>query len=73
MCGIYTDDDGNLADNHEDNFTDEQKKAIEKNLGNRLSISELNQLMSEAVQNEDYELAAQYRDRINEIENGTDK
>ena len=73
MCGIYTDDEGNLTDNHEDNFTEEQKNAVEKNLGNRLSIKELNQLMNEAVQNEDYELAAQYRDRINEIENGSSK
>ena len=71
MCGLITDDEGNPVDNYEDQLTPEQKDIVDSKLGKQrsLSIDELKSLESEAVKNEDYELAAQYRDKINEIEN----
>lgn len=71
ICGLITDDDGNPIDNYEDQLTPEQKDIVDSKLGKQrsLSIDDLKSLESEAVKNEDYELAAQYRDKINQIEN----
>lgn len=59
ICGLITDDEGNPV------AKDENKESSDK--GVRLSIEELIQLEKESVENEDYELAAQYRDRIEKI------
>ena len=70
MCALITDEDGNPVDNHEDQLSPEQKDIIDSKLGKQRSLNkeELTKLMNEAVANEDYELAAQYRDKISEIE-----
>lgn len=75
MCGLVMDEDGKPVDNYDDQLTPEQKEIVDKKLGTErtLTVDELNKLMDEAVQNEDYELAAKYRDRISEIENKEDE
>jgi bifunctional DNase/RNase len=70
MCGLVTDEEGNPVDNYDEQLTPEQKDIVDSKLGKQRNLNkeELIQLMNEAVSNEDYELAAQYRDKISEIE-----
>lgn len=52
QCGLQTDADGNLQPN-------EKKEKV-------ISIEDLERMMEEAIANEEYELAAKLRDKINE-------
>lgn len=69
MCGLVTDDEGNPIDNYDEQLTDQQKEIVDSKLGKQrnMTVEELNRLLNEAVSNEDYELAAKYRDKINEM------
>lgn len=55
-CGILTNDEGDILE--------EKNKPENKSI---LTIEDLESLLQEAIENEDYELAAKYRDKINEI------
>jgi bifunctional DNase/RNase len=59
-CGISTDDEGNL-------LPDEEPKK-KKKADPVISLEDLKRMMEEAISNEEYELAAQYRDKIAELE-----
>lgn len=63
-AGIVVDDDGsNIID---DEFEDEYE--TQKNESSRIiSIEDLEQMMQEAIDNEEYEIAADLRDRIEEL------
>lgn len=59
-CGIYTDDEGNLVPDKQGKSKKEKESII--------SLDDLKRMMEEAISNEEYELAAQYRDKIAELE-----
>lgn len=63
-CGIPTDEQGNLVPDVQS--VKKSKKA--KKSGKVLSVEDLQKMMQEAIENEDYEMAAQYRDKIAEIQ-----
>jgi bifunctional DNase/RNase len=58
-CGISMDDSGELVIDNEDNI--EERHDI-------ISIDDLKRMMQEAIENEEYEIAAELRDRISKIE-----
>ena len=64
MC-IQTDDEGNLLPDTE---TKPSKKKTKKKAEPVISVEDLKKMMEEAISNEEYELAAQYRDKIAELE-----
>lgn len=62
-CGIQTDEEGNLLPDKP------KKKTRKKKADPVISLEDLKRMMEEAITNEEYELAAQYRDKITEMEN----
>ena len=69
-AGISIDDDGsNIDDNlddYDDGISDEEvDELFEKN--RVISIEDLEHMMNEALKNEEYEIAAELRDKINEL------
>jgi protein-arginine kinase activator protein McsA len=63
-CGIQTDDEGNLLPDEKPKRKSGKKKKVEP----VISLEDLRHMMEEAITNEEYELAAQYRDKIAELE-----
>jgi bifunctional DNase/RNase len=65
VCGIVTDEEGNLvADSDEVKKSKKTKKKAEP----VISVEDMKKMMEEAIKNEEYELAAQYRDKITELQ-----
>lgn len=61
--GIHTDDSGKVVIDD-----DVQKPAKKKKKQQVVSIEDLQRMMEEAINNEEYELAAELRDKINKLE-----
>ena len=59
-AGVYMNDDGTPVDVIEEDEVVEETKAV-------VSIENLERALEDAVRNEEYEIAAQVRDRINEL------
>jgi bifunctional DNase/RNase len=60
-AGIEMDDDGNITDEqHEKNMSKKEKTSF-------VSIENLEKMLEKAIENEEYEIASQLRDRINEL------
>lgn len=59
-AGVYMNDDGTPVDVIEEDEVVEEPKAV-------VSIENLERALEDAVRNEEYEIAAQVRDRINEL------
>jgi bifunctional DNase/RNase len=68
VCGIVTDDEGNLVPDSDE--VKKTKKTIKKKAEPVISVEDMKKMMEEAISNEDYELAAQYRDKIIALEMG---
>jgi hypothetical protein len=66
VCGIVTDDEGNLVPDSDE--VKKTKKTIKKKAEPVISVEDMKKMMEEAISNEDYELAAQYRDKIAEMQ-----
>jgi bifunctional DNase/RNase len=69
QCPIYTTTDimslaGVCVDEHGEPVDDEE---LEKDTKSLLSIEDLENIMNEAIENEEYEIAAEIRDKIEEI------
>ena len=64
-CGIQTDDEGNLLPDTETKKKPSKKKKTAEPV---ISLEDLKHMMEDAIANEEYELAAQYRDKIAELE-----
>ncbi len=62
-CGIQTDDTGNVVDDSE--IKPKKKKKKKDSL---MSIEDLKRMMDEAIRNEEYEVAAELRDKITKLE-----
>lgn len=68
-AGIIVNDDGSDVDNYEidvEEYFDEGDEVIPERI---VSIEDLEKMMNEAIENEEYEIAAEIRDRIEEIKN----
>jgi bifunctional DNase/RNase len=61
-CGIHTDDTGSIV-------PDKPKKKSKKK-DNLMSIEDLRKMMEDAITNEEYEVAAELRDKISKMEEG---
>jgi len=61
-CGIQTDDTGNVV-------PDKPKKKTKKK-ENLMSVDDLRRMMEDAISNEEYEVAAELRDKISKMEEG---
>jgi hypothetical protein len=59
-CGIAADDNGNLVPEVDKKSKSKSKKEI-------VSIDDLKKMMEEAIKNEEYEIAAELRDRITKL------
>jgi bifunctional DNase/RNase len=60
-AGIEMDDDGNITDEqHEKNMSKKEKTSF-------VSVENLEKMLEKAIENEEYEIASQLRDRINEL------
>jgi len=65
LCGIVTDDEGNLVPDSDES---KKNKKTRKKAEPVISVQDMKKMMEEAIGNEEYELAAQYRDKIAEME-----
>jgi bifunctional DNase/RNase len=66
-AGIIVNDDGSDVDEYEieiDEYEDEDDEVIPERI---VSIEDLEKMMDEAIENEEYEIAAELRDRIQEL------
>jgi bifunctional DNase/RNase len=68
ICGVVTDDQGNLIADSEEEKEDRKSKRHEKKKDPVISLEDMKKMMEEAIQNEEYELAAQYSDKIKEMQ-----
>ena len=59
ICGVQTDDTGEVVPTN---------KKTRKKKENIVSVDDLRQLMNKAIENEEYEVAAELRDKISKIE-----
>jgi protein-arginine kinase activator protein McsA len=62
--GIDLNDDGSEGDSFEEEETDVE---LQEEVESKTSIEDLDRLMMSAIANEDYEIAAEIRDRINRL------
>ena len=62
--GININDDGTNPENLEDDDTPEVETKHKKRV---VSVEDLEKMMIKALENEEYEIAAEIRDRINEL------
>lgn len=58
-CGVMMDDKGYLVPDEKDSVSERKTDII--------SVEDLEKMLQDAIDNEDYELAAKYRDKINEL------
>jgi uncharacterized protein len=67
--GIYMDDNGSVLSDEEIRKEEEKQNAEKSSLPQKrvISIDDLKQMMKEAVENEEYEIAAEIRERINNL------
>lgn len=60
-AGVYMTDEGEVTDEHEEKIKEkEERKHI-------LSVEDLEKMLNKAVENEEFEIASQLRDRINQL------
>jgi bifunctional DNase/RNase len=64
-CGIETDQEGNIL-TRDQNVNEESNKDSQSDI---ISIEDLEIMLERAVQNEEYEMAAQYRNKIDKLKN----
>lgn len=65
ICGIQMEDDGSLTDEqYEDNHKD-------RDYSGGVTIDNLEKMLQKALENEEYEIASQLRDRINQLKEET--
>ena len=60
LAGIHMSDEGEITEEQKEKNFSEREKAI-------VTVEDLEKMLEKAVENEEYEIATQLRDRINEI------
>ena len=66
LSGVYINDDGSTMDNSDVEDIDDYED-IEENTKRVVSIEDLEHMIEDAIRNEEYEIAAEIRDRIEKL------
>jgi bifunctional DNase/RNase len=71
IAGIVINDDGTIPDDidSDDDFINELEEELGKHSNRIISIEDLEKMMEEAISNEEYEIAAELRDKIQTLKN----
>ena len=70
LSGVYINDDGSTMDNSDIEDIDDYEEEIEETPKRVVSIEDLEHMIEDAIRNEEYEIAAEIRDRINTLKEG---
>ena len=65
--GVYINDDGSTMDNSDIEDIDDYEEEIEETPKRVVSIEDLEHMIEDAIRNEEYEIAAEIRDRIEKL------
>jgi len=67
LSGVYIDDDGTSLNNSDVDDIDDYEEEIEETTKRVVSIEDLEHMIEDAIRNEEYEIAAEIRDRIEKL------
>jgi uncharacterized protein len=67
LSGVYINDDGTAMDNSNVEDIDDYEEEIEETPKRVVSIEDLEHMIEDAIRNEEYEIAAEIRDRIEKL------
>jgi len=67
LSGVYINDDGSTLDNSNIEDIDDYEEEIEETPKRVVSIEDLEHMIEDAIRNEEYEIAAEIRDRIEKL------
>ncbi len=67
LSGVYINDDGTAMDNSDVEDIDDYEEEIEETPKRVVSIEDLEHMIEDAIRNEEYEIAAEIRDRIEKL------
>ena len=67
LSGVYINDDGSTMDNSNIEDIDDYEEDIEETPKRVVSIEDLEHMIEDAIRNEEYEIAAEIRDRIEKL------
>jgi bifunctional DNase/RNase len=67
LSGVYINDDGTAMDNSDVEDYDDYEEEIEETPKRVVSIEDLEHMIEDAIRNEEYEIAAEIRDRIEKL------
>ena len=72
VAGVIINDDGIIPEDSEiDEFMDELEEELNYESNRVISVEDLEKMMEEAISNEEYEIAAELRDKIQTLKNDT--
>jgi bifunctional DNase/RNase len=67
LSGVYINDDGTSMENSDIEDIDDYEEEVEKTPKRVVSIEDLEHMIEDAIRNEEYEIAAEIRDRIEKL------
>jgi len=67
LSGVYINDDGTSMNNSDVDDIDDYEEEIEETTKRVVSIEDLEHMIEDAIRNEEYEIAAEIRDRIEKL------
>jgi bifunctional DNase/RNase len=67
LSGVYINDDGTSLNNSDVDDIDDYEEEIEETTKRVVSIEDLEHMIEDAIRNEEYEIAAEIRDRIEKL------
>lgn len=67
LSGVYINDDGTAMENSDIDDIDDYEEEIEETPKRVVSIEDLEHMIEDAIRNEEYEIAAEIRDRIEKL------
>jgi bifunctional DNase/RNase len=67
LSGVYINDDGSAMENSDIEDIDDYEEEIEETPKRVVSIEDLEHMIEDAIRNEEYEIAAEIRDRIEKL------
>lgn len=67
LSGVYINDDGTAVDNSDIDDIDDYEEEVEETPKRVVSIEDLEHMIEDAIRNEEYEIAAEIRDRIEKL------
>jgi protein-arginine kinase activator protein McsA len=67
LSGVYINDDGTSMNSSDVDDIDDYEEEIEESPKRVVSIEDLEHMIEDAIRNEEYEIAAEIRDRIEKL------